>query len=122
MDPKQCSVIDRHYLRLERCLEPSKLLRYLKTAGVLDDDDVETIREKSKSREAQVATFVDIIKRRENGFRRLLQALLKSKVQAFLARELLQDDVYDEEGLMAIFILLICLELRQDFVIDENCL
>ena len=122
MDPKECSVIDRHYLRLERCLEPSKLLRYLKTAGVLDDDDVETIREKSKSREAQVATFVDIIKRRENGFRRLLQALLKSKVQAFLARELLQDDVYNEEGLVAIFILLICLELRQDFVIDENCL
>ena len=122
MDPKECSVIDRHYLRLERCLEPSKLLRYLKTTGVLDDDDVETIREKSKSREAQVATFVDIIKRRENGFRRLLQALLKSKVQAFLARELLQDDVYDEEGLVAIFILLICLELRQDFVIDENCL
>ena len=107
MDPKQCSVIDRHYLRLEQCLEPSKLLRYLKTAGVLDDDDVETIREKSKSREAQVATFVDIIKRRENGFRRLLQALLKSKVQAFLARELLQDDVYNEEGLVAIFILLI---------------
>ena len=122
MDPKECSVIDRHYLRLERCLEPSKLLRYLKTAGVLDDDDVETIREKSKSREAQVATFVDIIKRRENGFRRLLQALLKSKVQAFLARELLQDDVYNQEGLVAIFILLICLELRQDFVIDENCL
>lgn len=122
MDPKECSVIDRHYLRLEQCLEPSKLLRYLKTVGVLDDDDVETIREKNKSREAQVAIFVDIIKRRENGFRRLLQALLKSKVQAFLARELLQDDVYDEEGLMAIFILLICLELRQDFVIDENCL
>ena len=122
MDPKQCSVIDRHYLRLEQCLEPSKLLRYLKTVGVLDDDDVETIREKNKSREAQVAIFVDIIKRRENGFRRLLQALLKSKVQAFLARELLQDDVYDEEGLMAISILLICLELRQDFVIDENCL
>lgn len=122
MDPKQCSVIDRHYLRLEQCLEPSKLLRYLKTVGVLDDDDVETIREKNKSREAQVAIFVDIIKRRENGFRRLLQALLKSKVQAFLARELLQDDVYDEEGLVAIFILLICLELRQDFVIDENCL
>ena len=122
MDPKQCSVIDRHYLRLEQCLEPSKLLRYLKTVGVLDDDDVETIREKNKSREAQVAIFVDIIKRRENGFRRLLQALLKSKVQAFLARELLHDDVYDEEGLMAIFILLICLELRQDFVIDENCL
>ena len=122
MDPKQCSVIDRHYLRLEQCLEPSKLLRYLKTVGVLDDDDVETIRENNKSREAQVAIFVDIIKRRENGFRRLLQALLKSKVQAFLARELLQDDVYDEEGLMAIFILLICLELRQDFVIDENCL
>lgn len=107
MDLKECSVIDRHYLRLERCLEPFKLLRYLKTAGVLDDDDVETIREKSKSREAQVATFVDIIKRRENGFRRLLQALLKSKVQAFLARELLQDDVYNEEGLVAIFILLI---------------
>jgi len=122
MDPKECSVIDRHYLRLEQCLEPSKLLRYLKTVGVLDDDDVETIREKKKSREAQVATFVDIIKRRENGFRRLLQALLKSKVQAFLARELLQDDVYNEEGLVAIFILLICLELRQDFVIDENCL
>lgn len=122
MDPKQCSVIDRHYLRLEQCLEPSKLLRYLKTVGVFDEDDVETIREKNKSREAQVAIFVDIIKRRENGFRRLLQALLKSKVQAFLARELLQDDVYDEEGLMAIFILLICLELRQDFVIDENCL
>ena len=122
MDPKQCSVIDRHYLRLEQCLEPSKLLRYLKTVGVLDDDDVETIRENNKSREAQVAIFVDIIKRRENGFRRLLQALLKSKVQAFLTRELLQDDVYDEEGLMAIFILLICLELRQDFVIDENCL
>ena len=122
MDPKECSVIDRHYLRLERCLEPSKLLRYLKTVGVLDDDDVETIREKNKSREAQVAIFVDIIKRRENGFRRLLQALLKSKVQAFLARELLQDDVYNEEGLVAIFILLICLELRQDFVIDENCL
>lgn len=122
MDPKQCSVIDRHYLRLEQCLEPSKLLRYLKTVGVLDDDDVETIREKNKSREAQVAIFVDIIKRRENGFRRLLQALLKSKVQAFLARELLQDDVYSEEGLVAIFILLICLELRQDFVIDENCL
>ena len=120
MDPKECSVIDRHYLRLEQCLEPSKLLRYLKT--VLDDDDVETIREKNKSREAQVAIFVDIIKRRENGFRRLLQALLKSKVQAFLARELLQDDVYSEEGLVAIFILLICLELRQDFVIDENCL
>lgn len=122
MDPKECSVIDRHYLRLEQCLEPSKLLRYLKTVGVLDDDDVETIRENNKSREAQVAIFVDIIKRRENGFRRLLQALLKSKVQAFLTRELLQDDVYDEEGLMAIFILLICLELRQDFVIDENCL
>lgn len=122
MDPKECSVIDRHYLRLEQCLEPSKLLRYLKTVGVLDDDDVETIREKNKSREAQVAIFVDIIKRRENGFRRLLQALLKSKVQAFLARELLQDDVYSEEGLVAIFILLICLELRQDFVIDENCL
>lgn len=122
MDPKECSVIDRHYLRLEQCLEPSKLLRYLKTVGVLDDDDVETIREKNKSREAQVAIFVDIIKRRENGFRRLLQALLKSKVQAFLARELLQDDVYNQEGLVAIFILLICLELRQDFVIDENCL
>ena len=122
MDPKECSVIDRHYLRLEQCLEPSKLLRYLKTVGVLDDDDVETIREKNKSREAQVAIFVDIIKRRENGFRRLLQALLKSKVQAFLARELLQDDVYSEEGLVAIFILLTCLELRQDFVIDENCL
>ena len=122
MDPKECSVIDRHYLRLEQCLEPSKLLRYLKTVGVLDDDDVETIRQKNKSREAQVAIFVDIIKRRENGFRRLLQALLKSKVQAFLARELLQDDVYSEEGLVAIFILLICLELRQDFVIDENCL
>lgn len=107
MDPKDCSVIDRHYLRLEQCLEPSKLLPYLQTVGVLDDDDKATIREKRKPREAQVATFIDIIKRREDGFRRLLQALLKSKVQGFLARELLQDDAYNEEGLVAIFILLI---------------
>lgn len=101
MDWKDCSVIDRHYPRLQQCLEPSKLLRYLENAGVLDEDDVETIREEKRkfSRETQVATFVEILKRREHGFRHLLQALLKSKVQEFLARELLEDDVYDEEGL-----------------------
>lgn len=101
MDWKDCSVIDRHYPRLQQCLEPSKLLRYLEKAGVLDEDDVETIREEKRkfSRETQVATFVEILKRREHGFRHLLQALLKSKVQEFLARELLEDDVYDEEGL-----------------------
>ena len=100
MDPRDCSVIDRHFPRLQRCLEPTKLLRHLETVGVIDEDDVETIREeKTKtSRENQVAVFVDIMKRREHGFRHFLQALLKSKVQDFLARELLEDDVYDEEG------------------------
>ena len=100
MDPRDCSVIDRHFARLQQCLEPSKLFRHLETAGVIDEDDVETIREEKKktSRENQVAVFVDIIKRRENGLGHLLQALLKSKVQDFLARELLEDDVYDEEG------------------------
>ena len=101
MDLRDCAVIDRHYPRLQQCLEPSKLLRYLETVGVLDEDDVETIREKKheRSREVQVATFVDIIKRRESGFMYLLQALLKSKVQDYLARELLKDDAYNEEGL-----------------------
>lgn len=103
MDPRDCSVLDRHFSRLQQCLEPSKLLRHLETVGVIDEDDVDTIRqirdEKTKSsRENQVAMFVDILKRREHGFRHLLQALLKSKVQDFLARELLEDDVYDEEG------------------------
>ena len=100
MDPRDCSVIDQHYSRLQQCLEPTKLLRHLETVGVLDKDDVETIREeKTKtSRENQVAVFVGILKRREHGFRNFLQALLKSKVQDFLARELLEDDVYDEEG------------------------
>ena len=102
-------MIDRHYPRLQQCLEPAKLLRYLENFGVLDEDDVETIREEKRrtSRQNQVATFIDIMKRREHGFRYLLQALLKSKVQEFLARELLEDDVYDEEGLTII----ICLNL-----------
>lgn len=102
MDPRDCSVIDRHFPRLQQCLEPNKLLRHLETVGVIDEDDVETIREEKtkSSRENQVAVFVDIMKRRENGFRYFLQALLKSKVQDFLARELLEDDVYDEEGEM----------------------
>lgn len=93
-------MLERHFSRLQQCLEPSKLLRHLETVGVIDEDDVETIREEKKktSRENQVIVFVDIIKRRENGLRHLLQALLKSKVQDFLARELLEDDVYDEEG------------------------
>lgn len=97
-------MIDRHFSRLQQCLEPSKLLRHLETIGVIDEDDVETIREEKKktSRENQVAVFVDIIKRRENGLRHLLQALLKSKVQDFLARELLEDDVYDEEEISSI--------------------
>lgn len=115
MDWKDCSVIDRHYPRLQQCLEPSKLLRYLENAGVLDEDDVETIREEKRkfSRETQVATFVEILKRREHGFRHLLQALLKSKVQEFLARELLEDDVYDEEEINSILS-----ELEND--IDET--
>lgn len=101
MDLRDCAVIDRHYSRLQQCLEPTKLLRYLETSGVLDEDDVETIREEKRktSRENQVATFIDVMKRREHGFRHFLQALLNSKVQDFLARELLEDDVYDEEGL-----------------------
>ena len=101
MDLRDCAVIDRHYPRLQQCLEPSKLLNYLENVGVLDEDDVEAIREEKRKtcRENQVATFVDIMKRREQGFRHLLQALLKSKVQDFLARELLGDDVYDEEGM-----------------------
>lgn len=105
MDPRDCAVIDRHYPRLQQCLEPAKLLRYLETVGVLDEDDVETIRDEKRktSRENQVATFVDVLKRREHGFRHLLQALLKSKVQDFLARELLEDDVYDEEGSRILF-------------------
>lgn len=100
MDARDCTVLERHFSRLQQCLEPSKLLRHLETVGVIDEDDVETIREEKKktSRENQVTVFVDIIKRRENGLRHLLQALLKSKVQDFLARELLEDDVYDEEG------------------------
>jgi len=79
-------------------------LRYLETSGVLDEDDVETIREEKRktSRENQVATFIDVMKRREHGFRHFLQALLKSKVQDFLARELLEDDVYDEEEISTI--------------------
>ena len=93
MDPRDCSMIDRHFPRLQQCLEPTKLLRQLETVGVIDEDDVETI----------VAVFVGIMKRRENGFRYFLQALLKSKVQDFLARELLEDDVYDEEGEMFSF-------------------
>ena len=107
MDLRDCAVIDRHYPRLQQCLEPSKLLNYLENVGVLDEDDVEAIREvkrKTQSRENQVATFVDIIKRREHGFRHLLQALLKSKVQEFLARELLEDDVYNEEGTRIVII------------------
>ena len=105
MDPRDCSVIDRHFPRLQQCLEPTKLLRHLETVGVIDEDDVETIREEKtkSSRENQVTVFVDIMKRRENGFRYFLQALLKSKVQDFLARELLEDDVYDEEGEMFSF-------------------
>ena len=101
MDLRDCAVIDRHYPRLQQCLEPSKLLNYLENVGVLDEDDVEAIREEKRKtcRENQVATFIDIMKRREQGFRHLLQALLKSKVQDFLARELLEDDVYDEEGM-----------------------
>ena len=100
MDPRDCSVIDRHFPRLQQCLEPNKVLHHLETVGLIDEDDVETIREEKtkSSRENQVAVFVDILKRRENGFRHFLQALLKSKVQDFLARELLEDDVYDEEG------------------------
>lgn len=100
MDPRDCSVVDRHFPRLQQYLEPNKLLRHLETVGVIDEDDVETIREEKRksSRENQVTVFIDIMKRRENGFRYFLQALLKSKVQDFLARELLEDDVYDEEG------------------------
>ena len=93
MDPRDCSVIDRHFPRLQQCLEPTKLLRQLETVGVIDEDHVETI----------VAVFVGIMKRTENGFRYFLQALLKSKVQDFLARQLLEDDVYDEEGEMFSF-------------------
>lgn len=109
MNFRDCETIDRHYPRLQQCLEPAKLLRHLENVGVLDEDDVETIREEKRrtSRENQVATFVDIMKRREHGFKFLLQALLKSKVQDFLARELLEDDVYDEEGLT----IFICLNL-----------
>ncbi|XP_068702768.1 paramyosin-like [Montipora foliosa] len=115
MDLRDCAVIDRHYPKLQQCLEPTKLLRYLENAGVLDEDDVETIREEKRksSRENQVAIFIDILKRREHGFRHLLQALLKSKVQEFLARELLEDDVYDEEEINSILS-----ELEND--IDET--
>ncbi|XP_078370109.1 uncharacterized protein LOC144653865 [Oculina patagonica] len=104
MDPRDCSVIDRHFPRLQQCLEPSKLLRHLQNVGIIDEDDVESIREEKtkSSRENQVAVFVDIMKRREHGFRHFLQALLKSKVQDFLARELLEDDVYDEEEISSI--------------------
>jgi len=100
---------------LQQCLEPTKLLRHLETVGVIDEDDVETIREEKtkSSRENQVTVFIDIMKRRENGFRYFLQALLKSKVQDFLARELLEDDVYDEEEIS-----IILAELEND--LDET--
>ena len=100
MDARDRSVLDRHLPRLKQCLEPAKLLRYLERFSIFDEDDVELVREEKikTSRENQVETFVDILKRREHGFRYLLKALLTSKVQDFLARELLQDDVYNEEG------------------------
>ena len=101
MERRDCDLIERHYKRLEQCLEPRKLLRYLNQAGVLDEDDVESFKPtkgESHKRETQVQTLLDILKRRERGLKHFIKALLRSKIQDYLGRELLEDEVFTEEG------------------------
>ena len=102
MEAGQLDVLDRYSGRLEQCLEPCKLLRYLSQAGVLDEDDVEEVRRPSGARVprrvAQVQTLLDILRRRERGMEHFIKALLTTKTQDYLGRELLEDDYFTEKG------------------------
>lgn len=88
---------------MPRTLQASPLPQ---SSWVLDEDDVENVKlpngERS-TRETQVQVLLDILKRRECGLKHFIKALLRSKTQDYLARELLEDEHFTEIGRFNIY-------------------
>ncbi|XP_031558155.1 uncharacterized protein LOC116294655 isoform X2 [Actinia tenebrosa] len=98
MEERDKEVIRRMYVRLERNLEATKLMGYLYQEHVFNEDDMDKIRIKSTSKK-KAEKLLKILKKRKNGLKMLIKALLVTEIQAFLGHELLERVTWSEQEL-----------------------
>ena len=100
MDPSDSELFRQVLPALVQSLEPDKVLGHLLQA--LTREDIEIIRAQN-TRNKQVKKLLDILTRRSRGLELLAKALLLSRVQAFLAFEILKKSTWSEESKHGLF-------------------
>jgi hypothetical protein len=97
MDHSDREVIRRLYVRLGRNMEAETLSSYLYQEHVLSEEDMEKIKTKTTSKK-KAEKLLKILKKRKNGLKMLIKALLVTKIQDFLGHELLERVTWSDEG------------------------
>lgn len=102
MEPRQQDVLQRYYQRLSDNLEPKDLLKRLVIVGAIQSEQVDTVLEKwafeRQERKTNAQWLLESLRNHEQGMKYLIQGLLLSEIQDFLAREIIEDETFQENG------------------------
>ncbi|KAK3735309.1 hypothetical protein QZH41_020710, partial [Actinostola sp. cb2023] len=102
MEPREQDVLQRYYQKLSEQLEPKDLLKHLGNLGATGGDDVQAVIEKwgleDQTRQTQAEWLLENLRKHDQGMNFLVKGLLLSEIQDFLAREILEDESFEENG------------------------
>lgn len=102
MEPRQQDVLQRYYQRLSDNLEPKDLLKRLVIVGAIQSEQVDTVLEKwafeRQEQKTNAQWLLESLRNHEQGMKYLIQGLLLSEIQDFLAREIIEDETFQENG------------------------
>lgn len=103
MEPREQDILQRYYKRLAETLEPEDLLKSLVTVGAIEDEEVKSVLqtwsfESEQKLETRAEWLLESLRNHTEGMKYLIQGLLLSEIQDFLAREIIEDDYFTEEG------------------------
>lgn len=102
MEPQEQDVLQRYYQRLSENLEPKDLLERLGTLGAIRSEDIAVVLKEwvceDEDRSKQAEWLLESLRNHDQGMKYLVKGLLSSEKQDFLAREVLEDEFFVQNG------------------------
>ncbi|KXJ05836.1 hypothetical protein AC249_AIPGENE7454 [Exaiptasia diaphana] len=100
MEPQEQDILHRYYERLSENLEPKDLIERLGILGAIRSEDIEAVLKEwifeGEDRSKQAQWLLESLRNHDQGMKYLIQGLLSSESQDFLAREILEDEFFVE--------------------------
>lgn len=97
MEPKKQVLLSCYEKRLVDELEPNDLCRHLVAVASFHQDDFQAIL-RELPREAQVESLLNTLRKHHDGLENLVKSLLLTDKHDVLAREILEDENFEEYG------------------------